>query len=461
MNYPREPLRDITDDSLREFFDKWDQESLLPAADSAMDTDPSEAITALPTSEQSRSRQNPGFTLYSDENPLEAEKLHNEERSSSNDEPMPDFIGVETESGDEGDHRTVTNITTPPSEEAVTKNLYASTSNVRKRRANFVTIEDGGFGPVKIPKVKRYHSTGDHRNNGVDILHIASAEKRGSVLHTRFDSYPRPTNDASRAFSISNDLANNPYVESLFKDPMRMIHTTKPLREASSGNPPTISATMGSLPTPPPHRPRVRINPTSPQLHPSLGTKCPPRSATNTSPSTTCSTYIQPTTPMTPLSPSDRAFLLARHASLRAKRIAYDDALRQLGVSFTRTSRSKIAESVNRAPNLVADFRILTRSRSHDAIAHTNGHENVDPATFLEAQDKAWERALMQQLVVKKRDWLVEQARQVEKMLEADGVRVEAGVESRKGRGRASRVAEREAGAGEILRVLCAVEGML
>lgn len=412
-------------------------------------------------------RQHRGFALYSDERherglQREVEEHPDESGDFFDDETMPDLAGIEAAfdlANGAIDSTPVEELTQEPAAtgsaanqrsayvetfnwsdvEKSTEKPAASGSIIRKRSADPEAFHWADAEPPKIPRIKKYLTTGDNRGEGVDVLHFGGNDKKGSLTYTRFDSFPKALNNAFRGLNADQELSDNPYAKALFNDPMRRINVAEPPHDTSAPST-TIS----------PNRLRSTTLASPNNVTPPPKNSQPPMSTLSTG-------SPESRTPSVPLSPSDLSTLLARHSALRAKHIAYDDVLHTAAIKLpclTRSTRTQLAETVNRPPNLVADFRILAQSQA-------------DPAAYLEEQDRAWERALMQQLVVRKRDWLGEQAKQVERMLKAEGVEVEAGVESRKGRGKIGRVRKRDMkgegemmSAREILRVVAGLEGL-
>lgn len=381
-------------------------------------------------------RQRGGFILYADETVEREESRQGKKASQTQDDhPTGEISQAELEDMERFFSIPLDTALLDCSE-SVTESPTLPDEGARKRVIND-DLEITGEKSVpsnKIPRINKYLTTADHRNKGIDILHVHGADKRGALLHTRFNSFPRSWDHASDGLSAKgDDLCNNPYAQALFKDPLKTLRHANPLREKPSHITIPLPKELSSRP--------VSSMPT-----PTTGTPTTSPTKSIFIPERRASTQIEPIA--NSLSASDVSLLQDRHNNLIRKHALYKSALAAAGITLDTPSRFRISETVDRKRNLISDLRFLGRRNSPAA------------AYLLEEEDKQWEKALLQQMMIRKKDWLAEQARQVEKLLkEAGGIEVKENVGIKSGRKNGKAVdKDREVEVPEIIEILAETE---
>ncbi|KAL9620319.1 MAG: hypothetical protein Q9160_005118 [Pyrenula sp. 1 TL-2023] len=408
---PREALRNIAYASFDKTIDSSTPHSPFGGGSSSIKDKAAKSSQLSASRKHGKSRQRGGFILYADEDLDRDESNQTEKPTQTQDDRSTNEISqAELEDMDRF-------FSIPPDDPTLdsivsfTESPTVFNEIVRKRVTNN-DLEISGekrVPPTKIPRIKKYLTTAAHRSDGVDIPHVHSADKRGAALHTPFKNFPKSLDhDGDTLAAKYDDLCNNPYAQALFKDPLKTVRHAKPLRDKPS---------LLTVPSPK----GLSSSPVS-------STRTSARETPATSPSNSLfipesrpSPQIKPTTTL--LSAHDISLLQDRHTNLLRKHTLYKSALQRAGIALDTPNRSKISEIVQQKRNLVSDLRFF-------------GRKSLGAATYLlEEEDKQWEKALLQQMMIKKKDWLAEQARQVERLLkEVGGVEVKEKVGVRSGR---------------------------
>ncbi|KAL9115895.1 MAG: hypothetical protein Q9227_000263 [Pyrenula ochraceoflavens] len=241
---------------------------------------------------------------------------------------------------------------------------------------------------------------------------------------TEYRAFPGHAPSASKFPSSGSDLSKNPYAKALFQQPRNLLWTRggKPRKETPSdeNNPPVPAISRRRAST---------ISSSTSSTSSSRGRQTP---RATQSPSQN----IQPTTD---IDPPTIAALLTLHSDLITQFHSYDTAIHSLGFSQTSYSASSHSARNPPPPKLFHNLQI----HRLDVSAHKE-------------QMQQWEKALFLDVVMQKRAFLFEQAKQVEGLLATqDGVRVPKAVEVMRGK---NEVREWQAGGKEIVGMLAKLE---